>query len=49
MMARIMDETPEGAVGGNVLSHFSMTIDYPKAKAWFGCAQGCVAAAPVSR
>lgn len=49
MMARIMDETPEGAVGGNVLSHFSITIDYPKAKAWFTCAQGCVAAAPVTK
>src|SRR6202012_3180536 len=49
MMARIMDETPEGAGGGNMLSHFSMTIDYTRAKAWFTCAQGCVAAAPGTR
>lgn len=45
-MARLMDETPEGAIGGNVLSHFSVTLDYPRARAWFTCAQGCVAAPP---
>ncbi|HEX7815617.1 hypothetical protein [Dyella sp.] len=43
-MARLMDETPEGALGGNVLSHFSMTLDYVHAKAWFSCAQACEAA-----
>ena len=42
-MARMMDETPEGAVGANILSHFSITLDYPRAKAWFSCADGCVA------
>lgn len=30
-----------GAVGGNVFAHFVMTLDYPKAKAWFACASHC--------
>jgi hypothetical protein len=40
-MASIMDEPPEGAIGANVLSHFELTIDYPRALAWFACAGSC--------
>ena len=43
MMASIMDEPPEGAIGANVLDHFSMTVDYPNAAAWFLCDRGCTA------
>lgn len=46
MMAEIMDKPPEGAIGGNALDHFVMTVDYPHATAWFTCARGCVAAKP---
>jgi predicted aspartyl protease len=45
MMAAIMDESPEGAIGGNVFDHFTMTIDYPHATAWFRCAHDCVTTA----
>ena len=45
-MAEIMDETPEGAIGGNVLARFTLTMDYPQATAWFRCAHDCVTAAP---
>lgn len=44
MMGSMMDKPPEGAVGGNLLQHFVMTIDYPKGVAYFDCAQGCRAA-----
>ena len=44
-MGRMMDKAPEGALGGNVLGHFVMTIDYPEATAYFRCAQGCKASA----
>lgn len=37
MMAELMDMPPEGAVGGNVLENFRMTLDYPHARAWFFC------------
>lgn len=43
-MSTMMDQPIEGAVGGNVLAHFTMTIDYPAAVAWFACTD-CVAAA----
>lgn len=43
-MAQIMDKPPEGAIGGNALDHFVMTVDYPHATAWFTCVRGCVAA-----
>ena len=43
MMASIMDEPPEGAIGANVLAGFAMTIDYPHATAWFRCASNCAA------
>lgn len=38
----IMDRPPAGAIGGNVLAHFSLTLDYPHAMAWLNCASGCV-------
>jgi hypothetical protein len=40
-MSSMMDKQVEGAVGGNVLGHFAMTIDYPDAKAYFRCVTGC--------
>jgi hypothetical protein len=46
MMARLMDTSPEGAIGANVLVRFRLTIDYPQAIAWFSCAGSCTAAAP---
>ncbi|WP_430388684.1 hypothetical protein [Dyella sp. 20L07] len=41
MMAFLMDEAPEGAVGGNVLEHFRLTIDYKRKAAWFQCVTAC--------
>ena len=49
MMASMMDKTPEGAIGGNVLSHFVMTIDYPSRTAYFRCARGCSEVTPPLR
>jgi hypothetical protein len=46
MMASLMDASPEGAIGANVLTRFSLTIDYPRATAWFRCAADCRAVAP---
>ncbi len=40
-MAQWMDKKPEGAVGGNIFSHFVMTVDYPNAKAYFNCVTDC--------
>ncbi|QNK01851.1 hypothetical protein [Dyella telluris] len=48
MMAELMDKTPEGAIGGNVLGHFVLTIDYPKGMAYVACPQGCQASAASS-
>ena len=31
----------EGAIGGNALRHFVMTVDYPGAAAYFRCIEGC--------
>lgn len=45
MMGELMDKPPEGAVGGNVLGHFRLTIDYPSGIAYFGCTQDCQASA----
>lgn len=45
-MAQMMDRPTEGAIGGNVFRHFRMTLDYPKATAWFDCVRGCRAASP---
>jgi hypothetical protein len=44
-MSSLMDKRVEGAVGGNVFRHFVMTVDYPRATAYFLCATGCKAAA----
>jgi len=46
MMAAIMDQSPEGAIGGNVLDRFTLTMDYPHATAWLRCARDCMAAVP---
>lgn len=40
-MSSMMDRQVEGAIGGNALAHFVMTIDYPAAEAYFHCAQAC--------
>lgn len=45
MMDSIMDVTPEGAIGANVLGHFVLTIDYSRGKAYFSCARDCQASA----
>ncbi len=45
-MAGMMDKAVEGTVGGNVFRHFAMTLDYPRAEAWFRCIEGCRAATP---
>lgn len=45
-MDEIMDEPPSGAIGGNVLDRFTLTMDYPHATAWFRCAHDCVRAVP---
>ena len=34
-MSRFMDKTIEGALGGNVLRSFRLTVDYPGAAAYF--------------
>lgn len=34
-MSRFMDRRIEGAIGGNVLRHFRVTVDYPRAAAAF--------------
>lgn len=43
MMSSMMDKRIDGAVGGNVFKHFVMTIDYPRAVAYFACTRGCKA------
>ncbi|HEV7778273.1 MAG TPA: hypothetical protein VGO76_15490 [Luteibacter sp.] len=40
-MSSMMDKPVEGAVGGDLFRHFVITVDYPKAKAYFFCANGC--------
>lgn len=40
-MSGMMDGKVEGAIGGNALSHFVMTIDYPGAAAYFRCTRAC--------
>lgn len=40
-MSSYMDQPVVGAIGGNVFRHFAMTLDYPAARAWFACAEGC--------
>ncbi|AOH35153.1 hypothetical protein BGP89_01255 [Luteimonas sp. JM171] len=41
MMSSMMDQRVEGAIGGNAFRHFVMTVDYPRAVAYFRCAAGC--------
>jgi hypothetical protein len=43
-MSSMMDRQVEGAVGGNLLQHFVMSVDYGKSTAWFRCVRGCAAA-----
>lgn len=40
-MSGMMDARVEGAIGGNALGHFVMTIDYPGAAAYFRCTKDC--------
>jgi predicted aspartyl protease len=40
-MASMMDKPTEGTVGGNILEHFVMTIDYPHATVYLRCANDC--------
>ena len=40
-MSGIMDKQVEGAIGGNALRHFVMTVDYPRATAYFRCVKDC--------
>ena len=40
-MSKMMDKQIEGALGGNALEHFVMTIDYPGAAAYFTCTRDC--------
>jgi hypothetical protein len=40
-MSQYMDAEVHGSAGGNLLSPFSLTIDYPHRKAWFSCVSGC--------
>lgn len=42
-MSSMMAARVEGSIGGNALGHFRMTIDYPRATAWFTCAKDCPA------
>jgi hypothetical protein len=42
-MSGMMDGKVEGAIGGNALSHFVMTVDYPSRAAYFRCARDCKA------
>jgi hypothetical protein len=42
-MSSLMDKPVDGAIGGNVLQNFVVTIDYPGAKAYFYCPDGCAA------
>ena len=44
-MSSMMDARVEGALGGNALRHFVMTVHYPEAAAWFDCIT-CRAQAP---
>lgn len=40
-MSSMTDRRVEGTIGGNALSHFLMTIDYPDAVAYFQCTRDC--------
>jgi len=40
-MGQMMDKVPEGAIGGDALSYFTLTVDYPNAVAYFRCSSRC--------
>jgi len=40
-MSGMMDAKVEGALGGNALRHFAMTVGYPGSAAWFRCIADC--------
>jgi hypothetical protein len=40
-MSSMMDAQVEGAIGGNALRHFVMTVDYHDFKGWFRCVSAC--------
>jgi hypothetical protein len=46
MMSSMTDRPVEGAIGGNALNHFAMTIDYPANAAYFRCTRDCKATPP---
>jgi hypothetical protein len=46
MMSSMTDKPVEGAIGGNALKHFAITLDYPRGAAYFVCTNGCAAATP---
>ncbi|HEY6893053.1 MAG TPA: hypothetical protein VI258_02720, partial [Rhodanobacteraceae bacterium] len=46
MMSSMTDQPVEGAIGGNALGHFVMTLDYVHGAAYFACADACEAATP---
>lgn len=43
-MSSMMDRQVEGAVGGNLLRHFVMSVDYGQGTAWLRCVRDCAAA-----
>jgi hypothetical protein len=48
-MSDMMDGNVHGALGGNALDVFRMTIDYAHGKAYFGCDKGCVSSGSSTR
>lgn len=40
-MSGMMDSRVEGAIGGNALRHFRVSVDYPGAAAYFRCTRDC--------
>ncbi len=46
MMSSMTDRPVEGALGGNALAHFRMTLDYAQALAYFECLRDCAATPP---
>jgi hypothetical protein len=45
-MSSMTDKPVEGAIGGNALRHFRMTLDYPRGTAYFACVDDCAAITP---
>ena len=41
MMSSMTDQPVVGALGGNAFYHFVMTVDHPKAAAYFTCLEDC--------